>query len=75
MTQRKFDSIQQLPLGLQYNNLDLENKAGYFLSEVKKEAFNIIRTSRVLVILGSIGSFKPIKDTSMVKSGFESVNS
>lgn len=43
MTQRRFDSIQQLPLGLQYNNLDLENKAGYFLSEVKKEAFNIIQ--------------------------------
>ena len=43
ISQQEQDSIQKLPLGLQYNNLNTQNKAGYFLAEVKKEAHQIIQ--------------------------------
>ncbi|MFD0963925.1 transglycosylase domain-containing protein [Pseudofulvibacter geojedonensis] len=43
LTQQELDSIQKIPLKLEYNNLNSENNTGYFLTEVKKEAQNIIK--------------------------------
>lgn len=42
LSDKAFDSINKLPLELQYTNLATENKAGYFLTNVKKEATEIL---------------------------------
>lgn len=42
VTQQHFDSLQKLPLKLNYTNLVTTNKAGYFLALVKQKATTII---------------------------------
>ncbi|WP_428741533.1 transglycosylase domain-containing protein [Tenacibaculum sp.] len=38
------DSLQKLPIALNYNNLDLNVTAGYFTHQVKKKATELIKT-------------------------------
>lgn len=42
LSEEVLDSISNIPLQLQYTNLATENKAGYFLAIVKKEATTIL---------------------------------
>ncbi|MDX1773366.1 transglycosylase domain-containing protein [Oceanihabitans sediminis] len=42
INEKTADSLKQLPLKLNYNNLTTKNKAGHFLTYVKKEAIKII---------------------------------
>ena len=44
LTKEKFDSLQKLPLVLDYANLESEGNANYFLVQVKKEVNDILKS-------------------------------
>jgi penicillin-binding protein 1A len=46
MSQRMADSLQQLPLGLDYTNYEIDNPSGYFVYQVKQDALDILENYR-----------------------------